>query len=57
MIVYVVSYYNANDDYHRYIWGVFDTNFLANAQKLLIKTLNEHHCGFRVESFRVMSKN
>jgi hypothetical protein len=55
MIVYIVTYFNANDDYYNYVWGVFDTEFLAESQRRKIKMLNPEHCGIKVEQFEVMS--
>ena len=57
MIVYIVTYLNANDDYYSYIWGVFDTKFLADSQKKKIKILNNNHCCIKTEVCEVMNAN
>ncbi|KKN04734.1 hypothetical protein LCGC14_1094430 [marine sediment metagenome] len=57
MIVYILTYLNANDDYYSYIWGVFDTRFLAESQKRIIKILNKDHIINDIETFEVVSAN
>ena len=57
MIVYILTYLNANDDYYNYIWGVFDTRFLAESQKRIIKILNKDHIINDIETFEVVSAN